>query len=113
MKRSDDDPIWAGLWHTPGTVIRAFDETLGDGIDRLLTDELHNDHIGRPRYVGHLLHRVLRGTELALVHWVETKPDATIGQFFDVEDLPELLVDSQRPFIHAAVQAYQASRAGQ
>src|SRR5207248_4789571 len=38
MKRSDDDPIWAGLWHTPGTVIRAFDETLGDGIDRLLTD---------------------------------------------------------------------------
>lgn len=109
-KRSDNDPIWPGMWHTPGTVIRAYDNSIDDGINRLLRDELDNCHNQRPEYVGHLLHQVRRGTELALIHWVTVHDNIQIGRPFYPDNLPDNLVDSQRGFIAWAVNTYLESR---
>jgi hypothetical protein len=105
-KRPDDDPVWPRMWHTPGTVIRAYDDSIADGMTRLLTTELANRNAGKPQYVGHMLHQVLRGVELALIHWVQVEDDIEVGTFF----VPDDLVDSQRPFIAWAVDAYRQSQ---
>jgi hypothetical protein len=109
-KRSEDDPVWPGMWHTPGTIIRAFDASITDGMNRLLATELANRNAGPPQYVGHMLHQVLRGVELALVHWVEVEDNIEVGTFFDIDQLPCDLVGSQRPFIFLAVDAYRRSQ---
>lgn len=110
-KRADSDPVWPGMWHTPGTVIRSFDSSVDDGVSRLLRDELGNCQSSEPEYVGYLLHKVSRGTELALVHWVTVSAGITIGRAFDSDNLPENLVDSQRGFISWAISAYLESQA--
>ena len=105
LRRSDEDPLFAGLMHTPGTVVRADDETKGEmhahtAFERLLNDELGGVSVSAPEYVGSIFHSSIRGVEQAQLFWVEVlEQDPAIGEFWPVDSLPSSLIDSQRDFI--------------
>jgi hypothetical protein len=110
IMRDDSDPIWGGKLHTPGTIIRASDQAAsdqGDAFNRILEGELESVATGYPVYVTSILHKVKRGTEQALVYWVELIGEPTVGQFFDVNQLPDSLVDTQVEFIKEAVVSFK------
>jgi hypothetical protein len=104
-KRPDDDPNWPGMLHTPGTVVRSSD-TEGDyssAFKRILEDELASVELdGQPQFVTSLLHKVKRGMEDANVYYVVVKGSPTAGEFYDVDTLPENVVDTQIDMIHLA-----------
>jgi len=108
-RRDPDDPYWPNMLHTPGAVVRASDAegTYQDALERVLEGELHGIHtIGAPVFVEHLLHRVARGMESAIVHYVEVADNPTEGTFYPVERLPEDLVGTQAGFIRKAAAAF-------
>ena len=109
-KRPDDDPIWPGLLHSPGTVIRATDRMANsqDAFQRIIAGELFNILLaGEPHFLQILFHQEKRGAALAQVYWVEATGEPPTGNFYDVTELPENLVDTQREFIQAAAQAFR------
>lgn len=111
IERAADDPFWPGMFHTPGTVIRATDaETDSENwpaFQRILHDELKDTKVSEPYYVGSLLHKSKRGVEQAQLYWVEVRGDPAVGTFYDVESLPEGLIDSQLAFIRAAAESFR------
>lgn len=107
LQRPPEGAHWAGMVHTPGTVVRASDTDPGfaDAFDRILGGEMAGVACGPPRFVRTVFHRVRRGVELAQVFRVEVLEEPTVGRFCDADGLPENLVDTQREFIAAAVAA--------
>lgn len=106
FKREASDPIWGGLLHTPGTVIRASDQpgTFNDAFRRLLSGEMAGINTGnQPQFVETIFHQVKRGRELAMIYWVSVAGEATgSGTWYPLTGLPDQLVDSQRSFIERA-----------
>lgn len=112
LERGDDDPIWPGELHTPGTVIRPGDNEGNKykAFDRIIKDELEETKISHPHFVGSLLHKSKRGTEHAQIYWVEVLDDAKTGSFYDAESLPKNLVSSQHKFIQLAVDSFRQQK---
>jgi hypothetical protein len=112
LEREESDPVWGGLLHTPGTVVRASDSegSFTDASARLVDGELAGTRLaGEPVFVETLLHRVRRGTELAHVYYVEVAGSPARGVFEQVASLPERVVESQRAFIVRAAACYAAA----
>ncbi len=112
IERGNDDPLWPGTLHTPGTVVRATDVHKGrqDGwavFARILHDELHDTPVGEPHYVGSMFHDSRRGAEQAQLYWVEVKGEPRVGEFYNAESLPETLMASQVDFIRQAVEDFK------
>lgn len=115
VKRPPDDPHWAGLPHTPGTVLRATDppDGLATALQRLLGKELPGLTLAsEPVFLKHLFHQVRRGVENTLVFFAEVDGEPTEGEFCPVGQLPPDLVDTQVDFIKEAAAAYQAQKTG-
>lgn len=111
LERAPDDPIWPGMVHSPGTVIRPGDTegTMYKAFERIVKDELNGTAISNPYYVGSLLHKSRRGTEHAQIYWVEVLGEPRVGTFYPVDELPDNLVESQPKFIKLAAKSYQES----
>lgn len=112
LERPVDDPLWPGALHTPGTVIRATDLHTGErenwlAFERILRDELKGTAVGRPNYVGSILHQSKRGVEQAQLYWVEVTGEPKVGTFFPADRLPERLIASQQKFIAEAVRHFE------
>jgi hypothetical protein len=112
IHRPDDDPLWPGMLHTPGTVVRATDLHQGKqddwlAFERILHDELKDTSIGAPHYVGSMFHDSKRGAELAQLYWVEVIGEPAVGKFYNAYSLPSSLIDSQRAFIDLAASNFQ------
>ncbi len=107
-EREASDPIWGGMLHTPGTVVRASDieSNNNDAFKRILDGELNGVLVSVPVFVENIFHKVKRGTEQAQVYYVEVLADPTIGRFYDADNLPENVVDSQLDFINHAVTSF-------
>jgi hypothetical protein len=114
IARPEDDPLWPGLLHTPGTVIRATD--LHDGQDnwpafkRIVDDELQHTEIGNPHYVGSIFHQSKRGAEQAQLYWVEVRGEPRVGSFYPADKLPDELIESQKAFINEAVRHFRQNQ---
>jgi len=108
-RRPSDHPTWPSQIHTPGTVIRATDDSIDSVIQRLIEDELHGVETGPFVFVESLLHQSLRGAEFAQVYWVEVLGEPKIGKYYDVDSLPANIVTSQLPFINEAIEHYKAN----
>lgn len=112
IARVTDDPLWPGMLHTPGTVIRAtdFHGTNAAGIwlpfERLLKDELKDTKLSEPNYVGSLLQKSKRGVEQAQLYWVEVLDQPVVGEFYAVDSLPDSLIEAQRTFIAEAARHF-------
>lgn len=108
-KRDSDDPNWPGMLHTPGTVVRPTDEegSYASAFERILGGELASVKLtGEPQYVDSVLHKVKRGMEDAKIFFVEVRGEPTTGAFYNVQALPENVVDTQIDFIHMAAQKF-------
>lgn len=107
IERPQEDPLWPGALHTPGTVIRATDLHKPGmhnwpAFQRIVEDELKNTEVSAPQYVGSIFHASKRGAEQAQLYWVEVLGEPKIGSFCDVNALPEELIQSQQDFIKQA-----------
>lgn len=108
LERPASDPVWGGLLHTPGTVIRA-DAQAGSftSAQERIQKELGGVAFKQdPVFVNIHFHQVKRGRELALVHWVTLMDTPKIGKWVSANNLPPSLVDTQRDFIASAVQNF-------
>lgn len=113
IERPADDPLWPGLWHTPGTVIRATDthrshEDGWEAFARISHDELKDTKIGKPHYVGSLFHTSKRGAEQAQLYWVEVAGQPNVGEFYEANSLPAHMITSQRDFIKQAIKSFES-----
>lgn len=112
LKRDLDDKKWPGMYHTPGTVIRATD-TINNNSEhwapfkRIFDDELKRTNVSEPHYVGSLLHKSKRGVEQSQLYWVEVLDKTMTGKFYHIKNLPPNLIESQEKFIKAAVKSYR------
>ena len=109
IPRTEKDPYWSGMVHTPGTVIRATDlNSSGNfpAFSRIIGEELNNTDVGPPHYVGSLLNSSKRGVEQAQLYWVEVLGEPKIGSFYSFDNLPSNLISSQDKFIKQAVKNF-------
>jgi len=112
-KRGADDPNWPNQLHSPGTVIRATDVTENGSFDtaisRVVRQELGNMELRtNPKLVTHLFHHVKRGVEIGFVHWtvVSSAPDHC--EFYDINKLPDNLIEHHHKVIATALSGYRA-----
>lgn len=113
IDRGEDDKHWAGELHTPGTVVRATDLEENSGgnqktFNRILHDELKGAPVGDPHYAGNIFHKSKRGAELAQIFWIEITGESPVGAFYDTDNLPDSLIESQITFINVAATHYEA-----
>lgn len=108
-QREADDPFWPRKWHNPGTVIRSTDIDEAAALARVLQNELQLplDNTPGPTYAGHLFHSTIRGAEATQVYYIELAENPPTGTFYDVEQLPEDMIESHVKVVHKAVQAFQ------
>ncbi len=112
IARPEDDPLFPGLLHTPGTVVRATDVHKGEQDDwqafkRILEEELIDTKVSQPCYVGSIFHESKRGAEQAQLYWVEVLGEPGVGTFYPLNTLPDNLMESQLSFIELASQSFQ------
>jgi len=110
LQRDDDDPVWPGMMHTPGTVVRASDTegTFVDAFARILEDELRGLEVAQnPQLVSYEFHQVQRGRELALVFFVEYVGQPKYGTEVSINELSDEVIDTQLEFIGKAVDIFK------
>lgn len=107
-QREADDPFWPGMWHNPGTVVRASDKDPGyaDAFRRVFIDELGLDDVQEPHFVTGFLHQTRRGSESTRVYWVELHGTPRVGDYFDITRLPKETIESHIGLIGLAAQAF-------
>ena len=111
LPRAQNDSLWPGRLHVPGTVIRpAEDQSYEHAFTRILNDELLVTEVSMPHFVSNVLHQSKRGTENAQVFWVEVTGQPRIGSFYDVDDLPNSVIESQIGFIDQAAKHFKEFR---
>ena len=105
VPRPDDDPVWPGQLHVPGTTVRATDTpgSFNDAFDRVFMGEIAPVRVRMSQFVLNILHHSGRGMEASQVHWAEIKGESTQGAFYDADNLPENIVVSQLDFIPQAI----------
>lgn len=113
IERPAHDTLFAGMLHTPGTVIRATDLNKDrsyhawPALQRIKDDELSGTDISDPYYVGSMLHASKRGVEQAQLYWVEVMGVPAVGSFYPVDDLPDATMASQIDFIMQASDSFR------
>lgn len=107
IRRPPDDPLFANLWHNPGTVIRSTD-TLKSTIDRLLNDELYKIRVtSGPHFVSNKFHRSPRGAEIVQIYWIEAEEPVPTGMYWPVHNLPKDMLTTEIPIIETAGAHYK------
>lgn len=113
IERDKADNHFGGELHTPGTVIRATDLEKDSGgnwktFSRILHDELLDTPVGQPHYAGSIFHKSKRGAEQAQIYWIVVTGEPLAGKFYNTDNLPESLIESQIKFIKVATTHYEA-----
>ena len=92
IKRPDDDPFFAGLWHTPGSMYIS-----GDSIEKRPHEVLKNE-LPNTKFTSELKYlldseivQYARGNVLERIYMIEAS-DSSDGVFFPIDDLPSNLV---------------------
>lgn len=111
LARDDSDPVWPGMLHTPGSVIRPTD--VGNGLEavlqRLFATELAIEPVPM-HFVTTILHDSGRGAESAQIYWAELTETPQAGSYYPVDALPESFIASQHDFLGLAVAAYDEAK---
>jgi hypothetical protein len=109
LQRDQNDPIWPGKWHVPRTVVRASDDAASPFV-RILSDELANTPSSQPVFVKNVFRNSGRGVEASQIYCVEITGKPTIGELYDIKQLPGTMLESQSVLIPAAVETFLATR---
>ncbi|MNR37652.1 hypothetical protein D3C85_1556920 [compost metagenome] len=95
------------MLHTPGTILRPTDTTYQDAFDRLYKEELMQVECGLPLLIGAHLSQNDRGRCVLLEHVLEITGEPKSGKFYDVDNLPDLFIEEQRPSLERALEAFR------
>lgn len=106
VKRRQDDLVWPGAYHIPGTVFRPTDNDFSGAIRRLLDDELAGLE-AEPILIGTYFSRSKRGTGVGFNYVINIDGDSPAGKFFDINDLPESVDQAQKEIIARAVEVHK------
>ena len=107
FERPDTDPVWPGMLHTPGTVVRPSDATLEDSFKRLFKDELGNQQAYTPLFIGTDLIHHKRGSTVTLEHLLQVDQVLGEGTFYDVDTIPDHFIPQQRLMVQRAVERFK------
>lgn len=114
FRRPDDDPVWPGQLHIPGTIVLATDPDSWDNqpqLQRICDKELPGIKLeGEITFAGMQVHHPLRGTEIAQIYVCEVQDNSPIGEgvFVPVSQLDEFgVIDSQHDTIRRAVEVFK------
>jgi len=109
LKRSANDPNWPDMYHVPGAVVTPTDIHAGlEGVvNRVCTEKLSIESVNKPKFIMNDLCRVKRGVELAVVFAVEVEDEFAVAQFYDVNALPDNLIEGHDIFISQTVKLYK------
>lgn len=107
FERPNTDIMWPSMLHTPGTVLRPTDCTYQDAFNRLHREELMGLETDPPLFLGAELSVNKRGRCVLLEHLVIVMGEPKVGKFYDVNHLPDLFIEAQRPSLERAVAAYR------
>ncbi len=113
VQREATDPIWPNALHVPGTVIRSSDQegSFDDALNRILKGELAGTTTtDQPQFVELIFHEVKRGRELSQIYYVELAGEPKTGTFYNANELPSSVPESQLTFIGNAVTAYKTKK---
>lgn len=110
-QREEDDPFWPGMWHNPGTVVRATDSgDYTDAFARVIESELGIEKPAVIKYAAHLFHHTNRGAESSRIYWAELPEQPRHGKYFSIDNLPKDVIQSHLAVLEAAVKAYSRHR---
>jgi hypothetical protein len=99
-RRPADDLYYAGMLNAPGTIIRATDGGLAQTYERLVAAELADLRIAQgPVFVGHVFDRIVRGSEVSLIHRIRVLEPVDLCDTYDVANLPSDLIATDVPRI--------------
>jgi hypothetical protein len=112
IQREPGDLYWPNMWHNPGTVIRAtdVDPNYREALMRIFQGELGISELLECHFVSAFLHATKRGTESTRVYWTELSEQPKMGTFFDIDELPEEMIESHVELIRMAALAYRQQR---
>lgn len=107
LPRNQDDIFWPGMWHIPGAVVRPDDSSFEDAMKRITADELKDTRLGRPIFAEMALRKSVRGSEAVQLFAVEVLGEPATGKFFDINKLPDKLVEGHANFIKRGVEYFK------
>lgn len=107
LERNPNDTFYAGQVHSPGSMLRASDQTYGDALRRVQWAELGLRFAEPPQFVSPLFQSTPRGPENGLVFACRLEAEPTIGKFHDVTSLPPNVIEHHRPIIQAATEFFR------
>lgn len=108
LERASTDPHWPEVYHIPGTVFRATDDDINSTINRLLKSELPELNVsGDPVFVSYEFHKVKRGSELALVFYIEYEEKPGFGREIASEELESNILDTQISYVQKAIERFE------
>ncbi len=108
VRRDVDDPHYANLLHTPGTVILATDESLNETYERLARTELRGLQLrSAPVFVDVFYDQIKRGREISLVHWVALEGESDRDGLYDSAALPTDIVSTDIARVEKAVNHFR------
>ena len=105
LPRADDDKYWPEMVHIPGCVIRPTD-TRDDTFARIVHDELQGVSLGELVFVTIQTRKTARGNEHAEVYYVEVLDEPAVGEFYDVDSLPESLIGVYHDLVAEAAKVF-------
>ena len=105
LRRPHDDPFWPDMLHTPGTIVRSTDN-MGTVKKRVLTGELGVSQDLEPTFAGNLFNTCVRGTNLAMVHWLDLDTSPKDAVLVSHEELNDAIIPDQRQIANLAYNNY-------
>ena len=107
LRRDINDPLWGNMYHVPGSIVLASDApgSFSDALHRIQTSKLDSVDLTEPRLVDIQLCKVARGTEVAIIYAAELKGRPSEDMLFDLQALPDGMIEGHSEFIAAAVKA--------
>ncbi len=106
LQRDNDDNLWPGQYHIPGTIVSATDHagSFMDAINRIVNSRLSNYFPDNPQMVDVQLCKVVRGMEVAIIFMTELRISPDPKSLFDLNNLPKNMINGHEGFIKTAKQ---------
>ncbi len=107
IPREATDKVWPGMLHTPGSIFRPTDQNINDVFERLFKGELGLKQSANPTYVDFNYGHGKRGAGLGIEYIIELIEKPEVGEYYNVETLPDNFIPDQQDMLNRAVQAYK------
>ncbi len=104
-QRPDSDLWYPGEMHSPGVMLIPSDkddENFVTALERLKVTELEGLQTSQPMFVANKILNTKRGVENANIHWMRVSGEPTHGKFYDIDNLPDNLINHHKVIIKTA-----------